>query len=210
MLSEQMRRAIVQACVTIPNLGGRGVLVPGNLVLTAAHCVAYATDGAMVLGDYFLEALQTPQGVVHVTPLAVEPVVDIAVLGALDNQEFPEHAEVFETWCTDTPPVPLSCAPLPLGDPFSIYIPTHTGTWIQGSGQLARADAHLLWIETADQIEGGTSGSPIVTGRGELVGIVSHTSFLSGHGVHQGRAPRPHLTLPAWIVHQIQAASEGT
>jgi V8-like Glu-specific endopeptidase len=49
MLSEQRQKRIAQACITIvkPNgARGRGVLVPGQLVLTAAHCVTYSTEDA--------------------------------------------------------------------------------------------------------------------------------------------------------------------
>jgi Trypsin-like peptidase domain len=207
MLSEQMQHIIAQACVTVISHDGRGqgVLVAGGLVLTAAHCVAFTTDGTMVLGDYFIHELQTTHGPLKVQPVAVEPVADMAALGALDGQEFPEETEAFEAWCTHTPPVPVCLEPLPLLDPFPIYIYTHRGTWIQGSAQLPHEDAHQLWIEVAAQIEGGTSGSPIVTARGELVGIVSHSTFSEDRVSCVGLTPRPHLTLPGWVMHRILA-----
>jgi hypothetical protein len=154
----------------------------------------------------------TVRGPLKAQPLAVEPISDIAVLGALDGDEFFEEAAVFEQWCAETPPVPVCLEPLPPFDPFPIYIPTHTGTWLQGSAQLAREDVHQLWIETFEQIEQGTSGSPIHTGRGELVGIVSNASVMSPGGVCHGLAPLPLLTLPAWIARRIQVeqASAGT
>jgi hypothetical protein len=206
MLSEQMQHTIAQACVTVIKHGdarARGVLVAGGLVLTAAHCVDYTTAGAMVLGDYFLEELQTMRGPIKARPLAVEPVADIAVLGALDGQEFPEETEAFEAWWAATPPVPLCLEPLPALAPFPIYIYTHQGTWLQGSAQLAREEAHQLWVEVAEQIEGGTSGSPIVTERGELVGVVSISNYESASAGCVGLTPRPHLTLPGWVMHRI-------
>ena len=130
----------------------------------------------------------------------------MAVLGALDAEEFPEEWEAFEAWCAHTPPVPVCLEPFPVCVPFPIYIYTHRGTWIQGSAQLAREDAHHLWIEASTQIEGGTSGSPLVTARGELVGIVSHTTANADQVGCVGRAPRPHLTLPGWVMRRIETA----
>jgi hypothetical protein len=63
---------------------GQGILIPGGLVLTAAHCVSFSTDGAMVLGDRFVEEIGTSNGPLKLNPMAVEPVSDIAVLVALD------------------------------------------------------------------------------------------------------------------------------
>src|SRR5262245_38143525 len=40
------------ATVQIQKKGGRGVLVPGGFVLTAAHCVEWSPEGGMVLGDF--------------------------------------------------------------------------------------------------------------------------------------------------------------
>src|SRR6266571_9540974 len=74
MLSDQMQPTIAQACVTVVTHDGhgQGVLVAGGLVLTAAHCVDYTTDGSMVLpvlGDSFTQEIQTTHG-----PLKVHPV----------------------------------------------------------------------------------------------------------------------------------------
>jgi hypothetical protein len=208
MLSAQMQRAIVQACVTVikqDGARGRGVLVAGELVLTAAHCVDYTLEGGMALGDYFFQELQTTRGPFKTQPLAVEPVADIAVLGALDGQEFLEAVEAFETWCADTLPVPVCLEPVPVREWFPAYLYTHRETWLQGRAQLVREDAHALWFEFADQIEAGTSGSPIVTEKGEIIGIVSRSNFTPGQAGCQGVNPRPHLTVPGWVMHRILA-----
>lgn len=153
----------------------------------------------MVLGDPFIEELQTTQGLVKVRSLAVEPVADIAVLGALDEYD------AFEAWCAHTSPVPLCVQDFPLLEPFPVYIFTHTEQWIQARATLIRTDLPSIWAKVPEQIEGGTSGSPIVTERGELSGIVSNT----GSGPHQAHcdvmAPRPHLTLPGWVIRRILA-----
>ena len=55
-----------------------------------------------------------------------------------------------------------------------------------------------------EQIEGGTSGSPIINDTGELIGIVSHVSIINSEGHKSyGLIPRPHLALPVWIYNRI-------
>jgi len=130
MLSKQMKAKIAQATVTITQLGGRGVLVDGNMILTAAHCINYSTEGGMVLGDYFIEEIETKQGEkFKVRPMAVEPVCDIAALGALDDQEFSDEYDKFGKFCETTKPVHLSLDEFELDQEYPVNIYTHKNTW---------------------------------------------------------------------------------
>jgi len=43
-MDEVTRERIEAATVRLPDKGGQGVLIPGNLILTAAHCIEW--DGA--------------------------------------------------------------------------------------------------------------------------------------------------------------------
>jgi hypothetical protein len=211
MLSEQMQRAIAQACVTIvkpDGARGRGVLVPGQMVLTAAHCVTYTNDATMALGEHFSEMLQTAQGELQVAPLAVEPVTDIAVLGALDYEEFPQEVEAFETWCASTPAVPVCFQDVLLFEPFPVYIYTHIEQWVEARATVTRADLPRLWVEVSAPLESGTSGSPIVTPDGAVIGIVSNTGSRDDVMVCYGIHPRASLALPAWVLQQIQAEQD--
>src|SRR4051812_38056403 len=75
---------IEQATVYLPKSGGQGVLIPGNMILTAAHCVPCSSAGGMYQGRsrrYDVEV----HGVYErcwATPCFVDPVSDIAVLAA--------------------------------------------------------------------------------------------------------------------------------
>lgn len=53
---------IIKATVRLLGKGGQGVLVPGKLILTAAHCVTWDADGGMVLGDHYIEDITTANG----------------------------------------------------------------------------------------------------------------------------------------------------
>ena len=203
MLQENIYTDVARATVTLLGKSGQGVLVSSNLIITAAHCINFRCEGAMVLGDYFFEKIKTCERELEVAPLAVEPVTDIAVLGSLDDQVFAEEAEDFEKFCEQTTPVPLCRRDFVLFRKFSVHIYTHKGTWVTGSAMQCREDAQALSVEADEQIEGGTSGGPIINDSGDLVGIVSNFSLATEQGKSGGLAPRPHLALPVWVCRQI-------
>jgi hypothetical protein len=210
MISESIRAKVANATVDVlltDGARGRGVLVKDNFILTAAHCIEFKCDGSMVLGDYFITEIETRHGRLKVTPFAVEPVHDIAALGSLDNQEFSDEAEQFEEFCRKTKPVPLCLDAFEQFQTFPVYIYTHKKTWMKGEGQDCSSykDSPAIMVRTDEQIEGGTSGSPIVNERGQLVAIVS--TFREGLPC-DGLEPRPHLALPTWISLRIRRGSK--
>ncbi len=111
MIPDHRQKQIADACVTVVNqeARGRGGLVPGNLLLTAARCVHYSVDGAMAVGNYFIQTIETRLGRLKVQPLAVEPCLDIALLGALQGPGFYEECCAYEEWCAHTLPIPSVC-----------------------------------------------------------------------------------------------------
>lgn len=191
---------IEMATITIPQKGGQGILVKNQMILTAAHCVDYSLSGGMVLGDYYIEEIKTQSGNLKVTPLCIEPLSDIAVLGALDNQEFFSEVEQFDEFCRNTQPIRICRTKLEVAKKYKIFIFSHEKKWITGYAQLVAPESYTFMIEPDEQIKGGTSGSAIVNEKGEIVGIVSNCSE-SDEPV--GGAPRPHLTLPVWICRLI-------
>ena len=94
MLQESTYTDVAKATVTLLGKGGQGVLVSGNLIITAAHCIAFRCEGEMVLGDYFIEEIKTCERELKVALLAVEPVSDLAVLGSLDTQAFAKEVGI--------------------------------------------------------------------------------------------------------------------
>lgn len=190
---------VAAATVRLVDKGGQGVLVTGDIIVTAAHCINFETDGSMVLGKHFIHNIETESGKLKAVPLAVEPVSDVAFLGAPDDQVFPKEAEEFNKFCSAKKPVPLCLDEFVLDQGFRVHIYTHECKWITGTAILCKEGAEHLWIEAEEQIVGGTSGGPIVNESGELVAIASHFSVVNGVMKSSGIEPRPHLALPVWV-----------
>ena len=204
---------VEKATVALQGKGGQGVLVNGNLILTAAHCVTFSLKGYMTMGEHYMEEIKTKDGaLLQVCSWAVEPVSDIAVLGALDEQECSKEVEAFKEFCEQTKPVPIFKGILAVRESIKVYVYTHLGTWLHGKvTQFSTQNFHQVCLEAEEAIIGGTSGSPIVNEEGELVGIVSTSGEKpeSPTRGYVGNTPRPLLALPTWICHQIESAKEG-
>jgi hypothetical protein len=152
--------------------------------------------------------------------IAVEPVADIAVLGALDGQEAYDECEAYEQWCDETEPVPVSDEELAaprfadrdrrkmLWASRRVHVLTHEGKWV--SGNVTRYGAPngpagpTLHIKTDAPIKGGTSGGLVVDSAGRLVDVVSWTGGESRDKGFEGMVPSPYLALPLWIWRRLQ------
>jgi hypothetical protein len=151
-----------------------------------------------VFGDYYLEKVQAGNTCLKLTLLAVEPVSDIALLGAPDEQVFPDEVEALEEFSANTQAVPLFTGSIKPRKPMSVRILGHDGRWIDGSVGLFNEHSSSLWIEGEREILGGSSGGPILTLDGELVAIVSNAAIPQGGSKATGCCPRPLFALPVW------------
>ena len=201
---KEIKTKVAKATVRLTNKGdGQGVLIPGHLILTAAHCINWSTTGEMAQANHNIEKVETSTGIVHLTPLAVEPVSDIAVLGALDNQEFPSEVDEFEKFCDDTKPIVISVEEHDLFEKFQVCIRSHKDQWIRAQATQCASNAEKLAVQAEEQVECGTSGGPIIDRHGQLIGIVSWFSTAKANVVQSqchGATPRPHKTLPVWVL----------
>lgn len=207
MIDNNTKSIIEKATVTILGKGGRGVLVSGGFILTAAHCLNISLEGGMVLGEHCIEEIDTCLGKCKVTAKAAEPVNDIAALGSLDDQEFWDEAANFADFCNNVTEVKIA-EPLLLGaSEFPVYIYTHKGTWLEAVADIVGFENPVISVNCEEQIEGGTSGSPIVNEAGELVAIVSNTNVIDNYVTAcHGSNPQPLLTLPVWVCNAIHEA----
>jgi len=199
----EVEKAIVSLLDEKAKDKGRGVLVGGNIIVTAAHCIDFECNGYMVLGKYYIEEIRTVLGELKVTPLAVEPVSDIAVLGSLDGQEFYDESVAFDDFCEKTKPVPLYLGELELFREYPVYIYNHKGKWVTGRIKKWERYSPILSIQTNEKIEEGASGGPIINESGKLIGIASNFSQTQCDNKYTGRAPYLQLALPVWVISKI-------
>ncbi len=199
------------ATVWLPRKCGQGVLVPGGFILTAAHCIGeWSMDGGMALGDVHLESVETKAGASFLMRVcAVEPVADIAVLAAADSQELSDDADGFDQFCEATQALEVSADDFDVDSPVEVHVFTHRNTWIQSTatryGFPGEPAGAFVTILSERNVEGGTSGGPVIDTSGRLVGLVSVAGGTKGSS-KEGTMPRPHLALPRWIWTLIEAA----
>lgn len=182
---------------------GRGVLVNGGFILTAAHCVDCAFEGEMILGDHYLQTVVSKDGKrLKVSPVAVDPCTDFAVFGTPDRQRLSEDADAFETFCDETEPLSISSRQYELFSKIPVSVYSHRNEWLVGSGMLCGSafTVPFINVELTPHVEHGTSGSAVVNSEGEVEGIISN---LSDTIDEPARSPRPRWALPAWLLEQI-------
>ena len=209
MLTDEIKQQVEVATVKITRGDdgfGSGVLILGEMILTATHCVQHTTDGFMVW-DSYIETLKTSQGFLKAQATMVECVSDIAVLESLDGQEFWDEYIAFETFCETVNPLNLTMDALPLRRPFPVHLRTCEGEWMSGEATIYNPASPTIGITFPHTIPSGTSGSPIVNDGGEIVAIVSNSSESSHQRQSIGSHPFPAMALPSWILQRIGRVS---
>jgi hypothetical protein len=218
---------------------GQGVLVPGPWIVTAAHVLHWdytrvvAGNGNFNEEEFLQEITVAGGSRFRVYPQAVEPVHDLAVLGAVDGQWLPHDDDAFDAFCSATLPVPLATEDFYSEQDHQAnlrrmrrqeaterrrtapaYVLAHTGAWIRGRVRQFLPKAPSLVLETETLIQGGTSGSPVVTADGRLLGVASWVGVTTIDGKLSGRPdgwanggtiPRPHRAAPLYLVEQMTA-----
>ncbi|MCF8051592.1 MAG: serine protease [Desulfobacterales bacterium] len=192
---------VEKAVVKVAKKQGQGILVDNCCVITAAHCISWDTDGGMAMGDFYIEEIEMMGRNFKLRPIAVEAVADIAVLGPLDSQAAYEEVEDFCEACRKITPVKICTAEFEPHKDFKAYVFTHDKGWIQATAHHYLSVYPTLWITTEKQIDGGTSGGPVVNEKGELLGVVSFNSINIDECT--GQIPRASLALPSWILQTI-------
>ncbi len=188
---------------------GRGFVIGGDesrFVVTAAHCLPKLPPAHAMsyFGDRTYKNLLASLGrktSIWAECLFADPVADIALLTAPDNQELYEQAEEFENLVN-------SCCPLQIGNPRSgdgwmlsldnIWVPTH----------VAVHDCFRASMEI-DYSRPGQSGSPILNRSGQAIGMIvvggNTTSGTTGQVVQEHSIGNPILTcaLPCWFLELV-------
>jgi hypothetical protein len=201
--SEQDRRtALTQAVVRVGDGRGfvvehRNQLGHvGRLVLTAAHCLPTLPPAHpfAFTEEQTYRALLGPLGrepTVWAECLFADPVADIAALGQPDNQALSDQAHAYDALVWDVTPFRVADAPRqgsellksPYGDKFcrTIKVPTPgrgpalvlslAGKWVECT--VTRPSSEWLTVDQGELVEGGMSGSPILSPIGQAISLMS-------------------------------------
>jgi len=151
---------------------GQGVVVPDQIVLTAAHCLP-APQETCFLADQLMARVRRPDGKIGIMQAAfIDAVSDIAALVCLDEAPFfldgIDPIAISLDWSRSLFFVDRQFKP---GRFFSHDVGEVEMQW----KEIANGSAVM---NPSRRIFGGTSGGPIVDEEGQLIGLVcnSHTS----------------------------------
>jgi hypothetical protein len=128
-----------------------------------------------------------------------DPVSDVAILGSPDNQELFKQAEAYEALTEASPPLPIADV---LQEESRGWLLTLEGQWFRCKLEYIKELDGPLWVtDTAQPIEGGMSGSPIISDAGAAVGIVALGNESGCEDGHGSINPRLVRDLPGWLLH---------
>jgi hypothetical protein len=152
-----------RAVVTVGD--GRGFIVAGRFVVTAAHCLPefppannFSFAEERTYGT--LLALRGERPSIAAECLFADPIADIAVLGTPDNQALPDEADAFDQLVDGHG---LDVAEAAEGQGMILSL---AGEWCAVT---IRCSPFALNVGST---EAGQSGSPILNERGAAVGLI--------------------------------------
>ena len=167
-----------------------------RVVITAAHCLPTlppAHVGAGLEDTTFFNLLGPLDGETNTAAECyfADPVADIALLGAPDNQELSEECDRYDTLVEDADTLALA----PMDPTLPVRLCDLNRLWF--GAKLNPNVHHKVWVfRTArHEIEAGMSGSPIIQ-EGKAIGVLSIGPY----------GPNPLLThdLPARVFSKIR------
>jgi hypothetical protein len=168
---EKLRKAVFQVG------DGRGFKV-GHFVITAAHCIPNLPPrGQMTCARKRTYKLLGPLGIkdtIWVELLFADQIGDLAILGQPGDRELAEEAEAYDRLLDGTPG--FAIANVRPNKRISAKVLSLSTQWISCS--ISHYGGSLRLKGAA--IEGGMSGSPIVSRTGKAVGVVCGSSETVG------------------------------
>jgi hypothetical protein len=183
----------------------------GRLVITAAHCLPPLKYNPLAPWDQWewtFPNVLAPLGEkpsVMVECLFVDPVSDLAVLGAPDSQELSAECDAYEKMMESAAVLSIAPVQTEVGVTFPGRLLSLKGTWFGCS--VSHYGGPLVVADAKGSIVGGMSGSPLLNECGNAVGIVSCSHGSGSLDTHTEGGPNPRLTdsLPAWLVREIRS-----
>jgi hypothetical protein len=200
------RQKAKSAVITVGD--GRGFVVngrtyfpggpPDRLIITAAHCLPFfpPCHGGSYLEEKTYKKLLGLIGsepTVWAECLFADPIADIAILGSPDDQALWDQADEYKALVESTSPLSIADAPK-LGHGWMMSL---DGKWFRCKVEIIN-DGPLCVSEMTQPIEGGMSGSPIISDKAAALGVVC----LSDDSLDSVAVSNPRLvrSLPGWFL----------
>jgi hypothetical protein len=191
---------------------GRGFVVEDadrhRYIITAGHCLPRMPrcHGFSLLEERTFQKLlarlnERPS--VWCECLFLDPIADIAVLGAPDDQELYEQADAYEA-------LVATITPLTIAEPPSLECPAQLlsldSKWLPC--KVRHANGPLWIVDARGGIRGGMSGSPIIAKEGgAAIGVIclgSDTGPIGSNLRVDGPNPRLMGNLPGWFLQGLK------
>ena len=176
---------------------GYATIIEGGYILTAAHCVNSSKIVAPLLSDLYCVKIKTKMGYILVNIEAMEVMCDIAVLKGAIHADLLDDLIKYNELIEETIPIEIDCVDKEVNEEFDVFIHNKDGSWVPGTAKVhISSDQPMILITSSSKINPGASGSPIINLDGQIVGVLSNCYY-------DGIAPRPHITLPVYMVKQL-------
>ena len=175
-----------------------------RLVVTAAHCLPQMPEPHPWADETRIWKLLAPLGEepdIVAECRFVDPVADIAVLGSPNSQDMFEEAEAYDALVAAAA-LPVGLLPRKEYAKSDAWMLSLAGRWQPCTVNYTQNFA--LWTKGKHKIEGGMSGSPIVTGNGFALGVLSCSGGLAE--TDGGPHARLGSHLPGWLLYGIGRA----
>lgn len=188
---------------------GRGFVVQGRhdrYVITAAHCLPHlppATLGSFNEERTYRSLLGPLHGKCEIWAecLFADPLSDVAVLGAVDNQVyFDGQDEAYEETLEALPPFPIADVP----GRGEAWLYSLDGRWFVAKVSRLPNRREFQLADAAEAIESGMSGSPIRLASGKAIGVVSTSIGSSDEDHREAWGIALTKALPVWLVRELR------
>jgi hypothetical protein len=175
--AERAQRQAQRAVITVGE--GRGFVVEGRrdyLVITTGHCLPFVPpcDAYASCKERTYPNLLGPLGeapTVSAECQFINPVADIAVLGPPDRDAAGyEKWDAYRALLADMVALPILATAPEEGTALLLSL---SGNWFEC---IADQTGGMLWLSNAaEPIQGGMSGSPVLTPAGACIGIIGNS-----------------------------------